>query len=108
MWNDFFVGLPILATVLLFYLPFIISSKFKKRKLIQSKSYQMACLLDLEDFNGPFKDADLIRVETGMSFFYNMLSDSGLLIKSFTPEWSKQDIDLFARKHGYNLKYIDF
>jgi hypothetical protein len=108
MYSNIFLGFLFLAFALTLYVSFIIYNRIKKKKLAASKNYQMATLISLPDFSGSLKDGVVVRVETGMTFFHDLLDDAGSLVKSFDPDWTKDDIDLFANKHGYNLKYIDF
>lgn len=108
MKSEFWVVLIFLAFILMFYAPFIIHNKFKNKKLEVSKTYQMNKLNSLPDFSGVFKHGLVVRVETGITFFHNLIEPSGVLVKSFDPDWEKDDIDFFANKHGYSLKYIDF
>lgn len=47
--------------------------------------------------------AILVHVELGISFHYDLISETGKSIRSFSPDWSFTDIERWAGKKGYSV-----
>lgn len=47
--------------------------------------------------------AILVHVELGISFHYDLISETGKSIRSFSPDWSFSDIEHWAGKKGYSV-----
>ncbi len=95
-----------IGTSIVLIIPIILAVSFiylQLKNKEESLSYQLLELTYMPDFSGAFTDVHVFNIERPFSFFSEMRTYNGYLVKRFDADWSKDNINFWASKNGYSI-----